>query len=89
MPKSTWVPWLQWYKMKPTATEQYLMGLLSKFLHMTMPEEVQLMPPNDIVALLHWRPLTALIKMFPPNKSLNLKSICAMGMVHWLVKSPP
>ena len=39
MPKSTWAPSLQWYEMKPTATEWYLMGQLSKFLHMTMPEE--------------------------------------------------
>ena len=67
MPKSTWATWLQWYEMKPTATEQYLMGQLSKFLHVTMPEEVQLMPPNTIVALLHWRPITALIKMLPPE----------------------
>ena len=75
MPKSTWAPWLQWYEMKPTATEQYLMGQLSKFLHVTMPEEVQLMPPNTIVALLHWRPITALIKMLPQNKRVNLKAI--------------
>ena len=60
--------------MKPTATEQYLIGQLSKFPHMTVPE-VQLMPPNYTVALLHWRPLNALIKMLPPNKCLNLKSV--------------
>ena len=75
MPKSTWASWLQWYEMKPTATEQYLMGQFSKFLHVEMPEEVQLMPPNTIVALLHWRPITALIKMLPPNKRVNLKTI--------------
>ena len=46
MPKSTWAPWLQWYEMKATATELYLMGQINNFLHTTMPEEVQLMPPN-------------------------------------------
>ena len=35
---------------------------------MTMPEEVQL-------ALLHWRPLTALINMLLPNKCLKFKSV--------------
>ena len=39
MPKSTWTPWLQWYEMKATATELYLMGQPSNFLHTTMPEE--------------------------------------------------
>ena len=53
IPKLTWVPWLRWYDMKPTATELYLMCQLSKFIHMTMPEEIQLMPPNCIIALLH------------------------------------
>ena len=40
-----------------------------------MPEEVQLMPPNCTVALSHWRPLTALIKMLPSNMRVNLKSV--------------
>ena len=75
MPKSTWAPWLQWYEMTPTATELYLMGKLNKFLHTTMPDNVQLMPPNCTVALSHWRPLTALIKMLPSKKRINLKSI--------------
>ena len=75
MPKSTWAPWLQWYEMKPMATELYLMSKLSEFLHTTMPDEVQLMPPNCTVALSHWRPLTALIKMLPSNKHVNLKSV--------------
>ena len=74
MPKSTWAPWLQWYEMKATVTELYLMGQLSNF-HTTMPEEVQLMPPNCIVALPHWRSLTALIKLLPSKKCSNLKSI--------------
>ena len=75
MPKSTWAPWLQWYEMKATATELYLMGQLSNFLHTTMPKEVQLMPPNCIVALSHWRLLTALIKLLPSKKCSNLKSV--------------
>ena len=75
MPKSTWAQWLQWYEMKATTTELYLMGQLSNFLHTTMPEEVQLMPPNCIVALSHWRPLTALIKLLPSKKRGNLKSV--------------
>ena len=75
MPKSTWAPWLQWYKMKATATELYLMGQLSNFLHTMMPKEVQLMPPNCIVALSHWRLLTTLIKLLPSKKHGNLKSV--------------
>ena len=75
MPKSTWASWLQWYEMKATATELYLMGQLSNFLHTTMPKEVQLMPPNCIVALSHWRPLTTLIKLLPSKKCGNLKSV--------------
>ena len=40
-----------------------------------MPNEVQLMLPNCIVALSQWRPLTTLIRMLPSHKRINLKSV--------------
>ena len=79
MPKTTWAPWLQWYNMKPMITEQYLMGQFSKFVGETIPNEIQLMPPNCVAALVHWRPLSALMQMLPKDCHHELQSLTTLS----------
>ena len=82
MPKSTWAPWLQWYEMKPTDTEKYLMHQFSQFVGDKIPEEVQLIPPNCVAALLHWYPLCTVIQMLPKDCHQELASLTTLSDGH-------
>ena len=79
MPNSTWAPWLQWYYMKPTPTEHYLMSQFSCFIRHSLPDEITLMPPNCVAALIHWRPLLALMQLLPAESRHNLQSLTSLS----------
>ena len=79
MPKATSAQWLQWYEMKPTDTERYLMHQFSQFMGVKFPEEIQLIPPNCIAALIHWRPLCAAIQMLPANSHHELPAVITLS----------
>ena len=48
----------------------------------TLPECIKLQPPNCVSALVHWRPLAALLVLLPPTISLHLHNFDQMCNRH-------
>ena len=61
-----------WSQMRPTESELFAITLFADFMKETLPECIELLPSNCVSALVHWRPLTALLVLLPPTITLHL-----------------
>ena len=63
---------LSWSQVRPTESELFGITLFADFMKETLPECIELLPPNCVSALVHWRLLAALLVLLPPTISLHL-----------------
>ena len=73
---------LSWSQMRPTGLELFAITLFADFMKETLPECIELLPPNCVSALVHWRPLAALLVLLPPSISLHLCKFDQMRNCH-------
>ena len=68
--------------MRPTESDLLAITLFADFMKETLPECIKLLPPNCVSALVHWRPLAALLVLLPPTISLHLHNFDQMCNHH-------
>ena len=64
----------QWAHMVPDVVELHTIQAFGRFLGVTVPSKVTLLPPNTEAALVHWRPLLILLQLAPPDVVASIKS---------------